>query len=163
MFFCAELFIKKQKKREQASRAKGPASRRRSGRVPAGLRSVSPSPFLVSFSFAFLFLVYFLSPTPSLLSPHLYKYPHTPPLKHQIKSPLLPKPHTTAAALSAPPLTTAAAAPCPRRRRPTPPFAGAPRQGCPAPRLFFFLGSVFLINRSDSFLLFRFVFFPVLF
>ena len=117
------------------------------GRVPAGLRSVSPSPFLVSFSFAFLFLVYFLSPTPSLLSPHLYKYPHTPPLNTSNQKPLS-SPRSTP-----PPLTTTRATP-PRAapHHPPPPLciaAAAQRRRSPetspevAPRLF----------SSDRFLL----------
>ena len=156
MFFCARNRFEKKGAPHQASRAKGPASRplpsragaRRQaprqppplpGRVPAGLRSVSPSPFLC-FVFFFLFLVYFLSPTPSLLSPHLYKYPHTPPPKHQIKpqaphhpAPPQAAPHPAPLTRRRRPYSAAAAALARRRRHRSPRLAG----GSPAPLFFF--------------------------
>ena len=126
LFFCAEPILRKrslppgqpgQRPSQPApSLARSAGARRQAprqppplpGRVPAGLRSVSPSPFLC---FVFLFLVYFLSPTPSLLSPHLYKYPHTPSntsnqtlSSHQPQAPHHPTP--SQAAPHPAPLTT---------------------------------------------------------
>ena len=86
-----------------------------------------PFLFLDLFPLCFLILVYFLPPTPSNLSPLLYKYPNTPPLNPSNQAPSPPPHHTPRPTLP------------PRHPTPAPPHlahaaAAALRHAAGAPR-----------------------------
>ena len=151
-----------QPRARQAPGASAPGRRLSLEPSPSGtLATVAPPLSFVSFSFSYSISC----PLPQVNPPpHLYKYPHTPPLNpsNQTPSPTPPRASPSRAPPRAPhprrrrPAPNAAAL-VHHRRRPTPPFTGAPRRNLAevaAPRLSFSLGSVFLINRFDSFLLF---------
>ena len=146
LFFCARIQLKKRDQGQPGQRPSQPAASpasaraRRSARPPPpslqaesqrDSRPVSP-PFLVLFS------LFCLPPTPS--NPPTYiNTPQTPPSPH-----INPKPLSSLAAPHPAPLT--------RRRRPIAAVRRSLAEVVPRRVSFSPLGSVFLLNRSGSFL-----------